>query len=176
LGLKSIKFRKEQSRERMMQNLSEVLEPIAAWFRSLGTPEPIVHWGHPAMMGIVVLVMGGYVGWTGWRSRTSTDADEVMKNRGEHRKIAPLMFLFLAMGYAGGILSLVMQHQPILESPHFWTGSIVLALLTVNGLLSAGFGGDNKGLFRSIHAYVGSAVLVLFIIHAVFGLKLGLSI
>jgi F0F1-type ATP synthase membrane subunit c/vacuolar-type H+-ATPase subunit K len=160
-----------------MQNLSEFLEPIAAWFRSLGTPEPIVHWGHPVMMGIVAFVMGSYVGWTGWRSRTLSDPDAVMKNRGEHRKIAPLMFLFLAMGYTGGILSLVMQHQPILESPHFVTGSIVLALLTVNALLSAiGFGGENKAIFRSIHAYVGSGVLVLFLIHALLGLKLGLSI
>jgi hypothetical protein len=160
-----------------MQSLSEFLEPIAAWFRSLGTPEPIVHWGHPVMMGIVAFVMGSYVGWTGWRSRTLTDADAVMKNRGEHRKIAPLMFLFLAMGYTGGVLSLVMQHQPILESPHFVTGSIVLVLLTINALLSAvGFGGDNKSIFRSIHAYVGSAALLLLIVHAVFGLKLGLSI
>jgi hypothetical protein len=55
------------------------------------------------------------------------------------------------------------------------TGSIVLALLTVNALLSAvGFGRENKAIFRSIHAYVGSGVLVLFVIHAVLGLKLGL--
>jgi hypothetical protein len=29
-----------------MLNVTEILEPIAAWFRSLGVPEPIVHWGH----------------------------------------------------------------------------------------------------------------------------------
>jgi hypothetical protein len=160
-----------------MQNLSELLEPIAAWFRSLGTPEPIVHWGHPVMMAIVAFVMGGYVAFTGWRSRTVTDPDLVMKNRTEHRKIAPLMFVFLALGYTGGVLSLVMQHQPILESPHFWTGSVVLGLLTINAVLAAvSFGGDNKGLFRTIHAYVGSAVLLLLVIHAVLGLNLGLSI
>ncbi|MFO5437815.1 MAG: DUF4079 domain-containing protein, partial [Dolichospermum sp.] len=28
-----------------MVNVSAVLEPIAGWFRSLGVPEPIVHWG-----------------------------------------------------------------------------------------------------------------------------------
>ena len=28
---------------------------------SLGIPEPIVHWGHPLMMGIVVFVMGSAV-------------------------------------------------------------------------------------------------------------------
>ncbi|MFO5528110.1 MAG: DUF4079 domain-containing protein, partial [Cuspidothrix sp.] len=38
----------------MAERLSQLLEPIAAWFRSLGVPEVIVHWGHPAMMGIVI--------------------------------------------------------------------------------------------------------------------------
>ena len=38
-----------------MSNLREILQPIADWFGSLGTPEPIVHWGHPLMMAIVVL-------------------------------------------------------------------------------------------------------------------------
>ncbi len=50
-----------------MVNLTEVLEPIAAQFRSLGIPEPIVHWGHPLMMAIVVFVMGSFVGFAGWR-------------------------------------------------------------------------------------------------------------
>ncbi|MGL5806271.1 MAG: DUF4079 domain-containing protein [Xenococcaceae cyanobacterium] len=161
-----------------MQNLSEMLEPIAAWFRSLGTPEPIVHWGHPVMMGIVVFVMGSFVALTGWRSRTVTDPDAAIENRVNHRKIAPLMFFFLAAGYTGGVLSLVMQRQPILESPHFWTGSIVLGLLTINAILAAvGFGGDNnKELFRTIHAYVGSTALLLLIVHAVLGFNLGLSI
>lgn len=48
-----------------MVNLTEVLEPIAAEFRSLGIPEPIVHWGHPVMMAIVVFVMGSFVGLAG---------------------------------------------------------------------------------------------------------------
>jgi len=34
----------------MAEKLSQLLEPIAAWFRSLGVPEAVVHWGHPAMM------------------------------------------------------------------------------------------------------------------------------
>jgi hypothetical protein len=34
-----------------MVNLTEVLEAIAAEFRSLGIPEPIVHWGHPRSDG-----------------------------------------------------------------------------------------------------------------------------
>ena len=50
-----------------MINLTEILEPIADWFSTLGVPEPIVHWVHPAMMGIVIFVMGTFVGVTGWR-------------------------------------------------------------------------------------------------------------
>jgi len=159
-----------------MTNLSEVLEPIASQFRSMGIPEPIVHWGHPGMMGIVVFVMGSFVGFAGWRGRMITDTALAMKSRTEHRKIAPWMFLFIATGYTGGVLSLVMQNQPILESPHFWTGSIVLILLATNGVISlAGFG-SNKSVMRTIHAYLGSVALCLLFLHAVLGLKLGLAI
>lgn len=161
-----------------MKNLSELLQPIADWFSSLGTPEPIVHWGHPVMMAIVVFVMGSFVGLAGWRGRlmAETNTEVAIANRADHRKIAPLMYFFLAAGYTGGVLSLVMQHEPILSSPHFWTGSIVLILLTINAVIAAtGFVG-NKAVSRTIHAYVGSIALGILLIHALLGLKLGLSI
>jgi fucose 4-O-acetylase-like acetyltransferase len=86
------------------------------------------------------------------------------------------MFLFLALGYTGGILSLVMQRQSILESPHFWTGSVILILLSLNAVIAAtGFIG-NKETLRTVHAYVGSIALGLMLLHAVLGFKLGLSI
>jgi fucose 4-O-acetylase-like acetyltransferase len=156
--------------------LSETLEPIAAWFRSLGTPEPIVHWGHPLMMGIVVVVLGSYVGLAGWRGRLVGDKDAAIKSRLDHRKLAPLMFLFIALGYTGGVLSLVMQQKPILESPHFITGTIALILLATNGAIAATAFAQEKGLFRNIHAYLGSAALGLLFLHGLLGLKLGLSI
>jgi hypothetical protein len=69
-----------------------------------------------------------------------------------------------------------MQRQPILESPHFWTGSVVLFLLTINAILAViRFGGD-KAFMRTIHAYVGSIALAILLLHALLGLKLGLSI
>ncbi len=162
----------------MGEQLSQSLEPIAAWFRSLNTPEPIVHWGHPVMMGIVVFVMGGFVLYTGWRGRlTPTGEEESLKNRTEHRQIAPLMFLFISMGYTGGVLSLVIQNKPTLESPHFWTGSLVIILLGINALIAlSGFGGQQKGALRTVHAYLGSFTFVVLVVHAIFGIKLGLSI
>ncbi len=159
-----------------MARLSQLLEPIANQFRSMGIPEPVVHWGHPVMMAIVVFVMGSFVGLAGWRGRVIADQATATKSRADHRKLAPWMFLFIAAGYSGGVLSLVMQHQSILESPHFWTGSIVVILLAVNGVISLiGFGG-NKPVMRTVHAYLGSTALCLLFLHAVLGLKLGLAI
>ena len=69
-----------------------------------------------------------------------------------------------------------MQGQPIFASPHFWTGSLVIGLLTINAALAVfGFLG-NKDALRTLHAYVGSFALAVMIIHALLGLKLGLSI
>ena len=154
------------------------IEPIANWFSSLGTPEPIVHWGHPLMMAIVAFVMGSAAAWAGWRGRTlaTTNTEVAIKNKADHRKIAPLMYAFLVAGYMGGVLSLVMQGQPIFESPHFITGTVVVLLLTINALIAAtGFIG-NKETARTVHAYVGSAAMLILVAHAAFGLKLGLSI
>lgn len=160
----------------MSSNLREFLDPVASWFSGLGMPEPLIHWGHPLMMGIVVFVMGSFVGLTGWRIRVSTESDVMFKARQEHRVIAPLMFAFMAMGYTGGLLSLVMQDQPLLESPHFWTGTVVLLLLAVNGAIALlGFGKSDSAL-RTAHAYLGSVTLCVMFLHALLGLKLGLSI
>jgi hypothetical protein len=160
----------------MEETIKEYLQPIANWFNTLGTPEPIVHWGHPLMMGIVVFAMGSFVGLTGWRSRIVADQEKAQGNRDEHRKIAPWLFLFIALGYTGGVLSLLMQGQPILESSHFWTGSSAILLLGLNGLISlSGFGGENPNL-RTVHAYLGSIALIVLLVHAALGFQLGLSI
>lgn len=159
----------------MGAKLAEILEPIAAWFRSLNVPEPIVHWGHPAMMGIVIFVLGSYVAYAGWQGRLAEDKKVAIKSRADHSQLAPLMFIFMALGYTGGVLSLVMQKQPILESPHFWTGSGVLVLLAFNGAISFGGFGGNVGL-RNLHAYLGSMAFLILIVHAVLGFRLGISI
>jgi Protein of unknown function (DUF4079) len=160
----------------MGTKLAEVLEPIAGWFRSFNVPEPIVHWGHPAMMGIVIFVLGSYIVYAGWQGRLAEDKEVGAKSRSDHRKLAPLMFTFMALGYTGGLLSLVMQKQPIMESPHFWTGSGVLVSLAINGAISlSGFGGNSPGL-RNLHAYLGSTAFLILIVHAVLGFKLGMSV
>ena len=160
---------------RLGETLSQALTPIADQFSSLNFPEPIVHWGHPLMMGIVVGVMGTYAAVTGWQGRTATDETIAATKRDQHSKVAPAMLLFITLGYTGGILSLVMQGQPLLESPHFWTGTLAIAILGLNGLLSlGGFGGQAS--LRTVHAYVGTMAMGLLLLHLVFGVNLGQSI
>jgi len=162
--------------EMQASGLRNLLQPIADWFSQLGIPEPITHWGHPLMMAIVIFVMGSFVAYAGWQGRLATDPEIATQNRLSHRKIAPWMFFFLAAGYSGGLLSLVMQGESIMSSPHFWTASVVLLLLAANGLISiTGFGGNQAGL-RKAHAYLGSVALGLMVVHALLGLKLGLAI
>lgn len=80
------------------------------------------------------------------------------------------------MAIQGGVLSLVMQPQPLFESPQFWTGSILLLLLFVNGAISlSGFFGDKAGL-RAVHAYLESTGLLILLVHAVLAFNLGISL
>lgn len=160
----------------MGAGLRVYLEPIASWFAQFDLPEPIVHWGHPLMMAIVVFVMGGFAAYAGWQGRLATDAGVAIEQKQQHAKVAPLMYLFIVMGATGGILSLVMQGEPILESPHFWTGMGAIALLTTNAVIAATKFGKDSSTLRTAHAYIGSAALALLIVHAIFGTQLGLSI
>lgn len=160
----------------MAAQLTAWLKPIADWFAGFNMPEPIIHWGHPLMMGIVIFVLGVYVAWAGWQGRVAEDKDTALKARGDHRKLAPMMFLFIALGYTGGILSLVMQGHPILESSHFWTGTTAIGILGLNGAISASKFGGGSPVFRTAHAYIGSIAMVVLFVHAALGIRLGLSI
>ncbi|MEL7067832.1 MAG: DUF4079 domain-containing protein [Cyanobacteria bacterium J06555_13] len=151
------------------------LEPIASWFAQFGLPEPIVHWGHPVMMGIVVFVMGGFAAYSGWQGRLATESGVAVEQKQQHAKVAPLMYLFIVLGATGGILSLVMQGEPILDSPHFWTGMGAIALLTTNAVIAATKFGKGSQTLRTAHAYIGSTALAVLLVHVVFGVQLGLS-
>jgi hypothetical protein len=152
-----------------------ILGPVADLFSRLPIPEPIVHWGHPVMMGIVVLVMGSFGAIMGWQGRLATETTVVEAKLTQHKTVILWMFLFIVLGYSGGILSLIIQGQDILASPHFWSGTVAIGLLAVNGLISVLKFGGKPGL-RTAHAYIGSVALGLLLLHGILGLQLGLSI
>ena len=160
----------------MVSQIRSLLQPIADWFASFGTPEPIVHWGHPLMMGIVIFIMGSYTAWAGWQGRLGQDVERKAENRQLHKRLALWMFTFIVLGYTGGVLSLVMQDKPIFESYHFWTGGLVIGLLGINGAISITKFGGGKAFLRTTHAYLGTVALAIMVIHAFLGFKLGLSI
>ena len=150
------------------------LEPIADWFGSLPIPAVVTHWGHPLMMGIVVVVIGGFAVDKGWKIRMNEDADVKQESAYWHKKAALWMTTFISLGWTGGVLSLVMQGQPIFESPHFWTGTIAIGLLMANGAISIlKFLG--KDSMRTVHAYLGTGAIALLVAHAFLGVNLGLS-
>jgi hypothetical protein len=162
----------------MGENLTQLLEPIASQFRALNLPELLTHWGHPFFMSIVMFVMGGYGAYAGWKGRilTASDPQAAIESKTKHRQVMPAMFAFMAIGATGGVLSLVIQRHAVMASPHFLTATIVLTFLAINSVISfTGFGG-NKPELRKVHAYFGSTIMVLMVVHALMGLKLGLSI
>lgn len=159
-----------------MKNIRAYLEPISDWFSDLGVPEPIVQWGHPVMMAIVVFVLGSFVAWAGWQGRINSDEKVAMERRSAHAKLAPLMYVFVVLGSTGGVLSLVMQGEPLFSSYHFVTGVVVLALLTLNATIALLSFPSNKKASRNVHAYIGSIAILLLFIHAFLGLQLGLAI
>lgn len=156
--------------------LTGYLQPIADWVASFGMPEPIVHWGHPAMMGTVILAMGTTALFAGWKIRSFEKPADSAGTRKLHKKVALWMTTFLGLGYTGGVLSLVTQGQPLLESPHFLTGTALMALLIANGAISISKFGGGKENLKLAHAYLGSAAFALMLVHAALGIKLGLSI
>ncbi|KAL3693845.1 hypothetical protein R1sor_007496 [Riccia sorocarpa] len=123
---------------------------------------------------VVLLAMGGYGTYLGWQIRLSDDLDLKAEAKNLHPKLFAGLFFFFAAGATGGVTSLLTQGKSILESNHALTGIIGLALLAAQTTLSTQF--EGKPELRSIHAYLGSGIMALFVVHAALGLQLGLSL
>ncbi|OMO73659.1 hypothetical protein COLO4_26947 [Corchorus olitorius] len=147
--------------------------PFVELVKSLNLPDWLVHWGHPGNMAVVLFAMGGYGTYLGFRIRYADDVEEKAMAKDLHPKLLAGMFFFFALGATGGVTSLLTSDRPIFESPHAVTGSIGLALLTIQTILPTLFEG-NPGL-RNVHGILGSGIMTLFLIHFALGLQLGFS-
>ncbi|XP_010509422.1 PREDICTED: uncharacterized protein LOC104785834 [Camelina sativa] len=150
-----------------------VIGPFVEIVQSLNLPDWLVHWGHPGNMAVVLFAMGGYGTYLGFRIRYSDDIEEKAKAKDLHPKLLAGMFFFFALGATGGITSLLTSDKPIFESPHAVTGFIGLGLLTIQTILPSLF--KDKPELRNVHGILGSGIMTLFLVHAAFGLQLGLS-
>ena len=140
-------------------------------------PSALIKWFHGVNMGIVLATMATFGAFLGWKIRGGEgDIEFTGKTARElHPTLMGLAFLFFFLGGQGGLVLLDVQNQPILNSTHFVTGSIGIALLAFQGLLPKFFASENGEGLRTVHAYLGSATMLLLFVHAGFGLQLGNS-
>jgi len=112
-------------------------------FRKQDFDPTVLHWLHPATMLLIVapmLVFGASLGWkirgSGEASASRLDADERKSAGGTHAILMSLALLFSAFGIQGGLGSLLLAREPILESPHSLSGFAFVAVLGVQVVIS----------------------------------------
>lgn len=143
---------------------------------TLPFPPVVVKYGHPALMGFMILGMGTPGAVIGWLGRINEDKKAGVKQKQLHENIMLAFWLLAFAGASGGILSTVMQGKDILQSPHALSAGVVLALLTANATVAySGFtiGGSStpagRQQGRTLHAYLGAGTMVALLVHGVLG-------
>ncbi|CAN6290743.1 unnamed protein product [Urochloa humidicola] len=149
--------------------VTAVFAPFVELVKTWDLPGWLVHWGTPATW------LWFYLQWaaTGHTSASGSNYQMIQEGQGQRSPPKAPRFFFFALGATGGVTALLTSDKPIFESPHAVTGVIGLALLTIQAILPKLFEG-NPGL-RTTHGLLGSGIMTLFLIHAAFGLQLGLS-
>jgi hypothetical protein len=121
--------------------------------------------------------MGGYGTYLGYRIRAGEGAEPTIGTPDSAAELHPKLmlgcFLLFAAGAQGGMLFNLLEGRPILESPHAVSALAGLGLLGANGALAAVMG-DSPNL-RTAHAFLGTSLMVVLLVHAALGLQLALS-
>jgi len=141
-------------------------------------PEALLHWGHAAAMATVLLAMGGYGAFLGWQTRFGNGGAVYPLSLGMtaaelHPTLMAAALFFFFLGGQGGLVLLAVAGQPLLQSAHSSTAVIGLSLMAAQAVLGTTMGDSAEK--RTIHAYLGTGVLLILLVHMYFGLNLGFS-
>lgn len=155
------------------------LESLSNALKTLNMPDWLVQWGHPGMMSFMVLGMGVPGATLGWLGRLNDNKPEGVKQKQTHENIMLAFAMLAALGGFGGTISVAMQGYDVWQSPHAKSAAAILAFLAANAIIaysgfSVGNDGSPKGRLqgRKLHAYLGSATMAVFLIHAYLGVKI----
>ena len=139
-------------------------------------PEAALHWGHAAAMASVYpqLAFGAFLGWQIrlGKGQETTPVSMGFTSATLHPLLSIGAFLFFLVGGQGGLVLLTAQKQTILDSPHAVTALLGLSLLALQAVLPLFF---QETQLRTTHAFLGSFIVLLMLVHAALGLSLGFS-
>ena len=117
--------------------------------------------GPPAAMGTVLIVMGGIGTYAGYEIRKGNgERDDYFFTlegktvRDSHPLIMSLATFFFLLGGQGGLVLLLDQGKPILESTHALTAVAGLGLLALQALLPLTFEREDRRLAQHIPCLV----------------------
>ena len=141
-------------------------------------PEFVVKYFHGLNMATVLFAMGGYGTYLGYQIRAGNGGDPTFGTPDTaaslHPKLMAGCFLFFLAGGQGGLLFNLLQNKPLLESPHAVSALAGLMLLGANGVLATVMK-ENPQL-RTAHAFLGTSLMAVLVVHAGLGLKLALEL
>ena len=113
-----------------------------------------------------------FQGWMGYliRQARTSEAPVPLDAVRRHRKAGPVFALWGVMGYATGIIVILLDKGRVIEYPlHFLTGSLIAAVTGSLYVVSRRITGPDPH-YRNIHFGLGMCLLALYVVQVLLGL------